>query len=482
MMQSNFGKLRSALAAGLGAVVALGVLAEAAWSQTAAPISSAAPGAAANAVEVLRQRAEAGDAQAQMTMGYRYDTGTGVAKDAVEALVWYRKAAEQGDVTSQSNLGLAYHYGRGVPIDLNEAKRWYLKAADQKFAQAQHNLGLILANSAVQQDRDEAMTWFVSAAELGYEPAKAEIAKYEIAIVGKKIGGPAVVVAPVETALAPKPVVAVPVVVLPTLTPPVAPQPRVETPIAAAPVVQPRPAPVQPSVQPKPVIIAKVDPVDPSLRPSARGSAGEYPAREVPEPLKWYPGAKGLGAGAPRTVPAPRVTVGDSSDAGRDKVRDAGDVPPARNFYSKPSPQPLRYDGEEDQRKAFEAYLNSSQDIERDEDGRPLRMKQFLPQAILDGIHPGGTARSIKVHDLVVKWKKDRPTESAEDIIEYTARLTIFWRSPMNPDGFTKLNIIYDAEIERYTRGELLVTNGALKRTPVFQVGQGSAVPLVVPE
>ena len=109
-------------------------------------------------------------------------------------------------------------------------------------------------------------------------------------------------------------------------------------------------------------------------------------------------------------------------------------------------------------------------------------MKIFLPQAILEGIHAGATARSIKVHDLVVKWKKDRPTGNFEDIIEYSARLTIFWRTPNNPDGFTKLAITYDAEIERYTRGELLVTNGPLKKTPVFQVGQGSAVPILVTE
>ena len=94
-------------------------------------------------LEALRLRAEAGDAQAQMTMGYRYDTGTGVSKDPAEALKWYRLAAEQGDVTSQSNLGVAYHYGRGVPVDHNEAMKWYLKAAEQNFPQAQFNLGML---------------------------------------------------------------------------------------------------------------------------------------------------------------------------------------------------------------------------------------------------------------------------------------------------------------------------------------------------
>lgn len=214
-----------------------------------------------------------------------------------------------------------------------------------------------------------------------------------------------------------------------------------------------------------------------------RTGPGEAPTREAAEPLKWYQMAAAQSGGAVRTIPDPRPgATPEPVTIPRDKARDPGEVPPARAFYSKASPQPVRYDGDENDRRSFEMYLNSSQDIERDEEGRPLRMKQFLPQAILDGIHTAGTARSIKVHDLVVKWKKDRPTGNFEDIIEYSARLTLFWRSPQNPDGFTKLNIVYDAEIERYTRGELLVTNGPLKRTPIFQVGQGSGVPLVIPE
>ena len=476
MMQSNFRIVRLAVAGCLAAVAGGGGFAPRAFCQSAGA-KTVTP------VDALRFRAEAGEALAQMAMGSRYDVGDGVPKDASEAVGWYRKAAEQGEVTAQSNLGLAYHRGRGVAVDLNEAKRWYLKAAEQKFPQAQFNLGVICALGGRPQDQDEAMMWFISAAELGYEPAKAEITKIENAILARASGGSVVVGAPATVPRVPASV---------TPPPTVAPVVKVESPPAldpgvqpnlvmqANPIVQSKPLAVPP---PKPVVLAKVEPVDPSLRPPARTGPGEAPTREVAEPLKWYQQAAAQSGGAIRTLPEPRPgTTPEAVTAPRDKVRDAGDVPPVRNFYSKASPQSVRYDGDENDRKSFEAYLNSSQEIERDEEGRPLRMKQFLPQAILDGIHTAGTARSIKVHDLVVKWKKDRPTGNFEDIIEYSARLTLFWRSPTNPDGFTKLNIVYDAEIERYTRGELLVTNGALKRTPIFQVGQGSGVPLVIPE
>lgn len=477
MMQSNFRIVRLAMAGCLAAVAGAGGFAPRAFSQAA----GAKP---ALTIEALRQRAEAGDAQAQMTMGWRYDTGTGVSRDASEALGWYRQAAAQGDATAQSNIGLAYHQGRGVAVDLVEAKRWYLMAAEQKFPQALHNLGLICAKGARPQDQDEAMSWFISAAELGYEPSKAEIAKIENAILARASGGNTAGAVARATTPVYAPVVKVDASPAPAVTPAPVPtpvpavQPNQVTP--ANPITQGKPVPVQ---APKPVVLAKVEPVDPSLRPPVRPGPGEAPTREAAEPLKWYQMAAAQSGGAIRTVPDPRPgATPEPVTIPRDKVRDAGDVPPVRAFYSKASPQPVRYDGDENDRRSFEVYLNSSQDIERDEDGRPLRMKQFLPQAILDGIHTAGTARSIKVHDLVVKWKKDRPTGNFEDIIEYSARLTLFWRSPQNPDGFTKLNIVYDAEIERYTRGELLVTNGALKRTPIFQVGQGSGVPLVIPE
>lgn len=474
MKQSKYWNFRPALVAGIMATAGVVGLPTALRAQNAA---------AGDAADPVRARAEAGDAQAQMALGYRFHTGTGgVPKDMAQAIAWYRKAAEQGDVTAQNNLGLVYHKGSGVPVDLNEARRWYLKAAEQKFAQAQFNLGTILAATGRQEDQDEAMTWFVTAAELGYEPAKAEIAKIEAAILAKGSSGPVVVVTPVEAPPVQTPVVTPPPVAPPATTPKVSPPPagsgNVAPPVAVA---QPKPQPVRPPVETKPLVVAKVEPTDPSLGPSSRVTSGEFPAREVAEPLRWYPSGGQNSTGGVRPVIEARVSPAEVI-APREKSREGSDAAPTRSFYSKATPEPVRYDGEEKDRKAFEAYLNSSQDIERDEEGRPLRMKQFLPQAILDGIHPNGTARSIKVHDLIVKWKKDRPTGNFDDIIEYSARLTLFWRSPSNPDGFTKLTIVYDAEIERYTRGELLVTNGPLKRSPIFQVGQGSGVPLVIPE
>ncbi|MEI6399579.1 MAG: sel1 repeat family protein, partial [Pseudomonadota bacterium] len=50
---------------------------------------------------------------------------------------WYRKAAEQGAARAQCSLGLAYYYGHGVAKDLEEALQWFLLAAERGDADAQ---------------------------------------------------------------------------------------------------------------------------------------------------------------------------------------------------------------------------------------------------------------------------------------------------------------------------------------------------------
>ena len=85
----------------------------------------------------IKARAEAGDANSQNRLGFRYYNGEGVAKDFSEAVKWYRKAAEQNDDLAQYNLGICYVNGEGVAKDAVEAVKWYRKAAEQDYAPAQ---------------------------------------------------------------------------------------------------------------------------------------------------------------------------------------------------------------------------------------------------------------------------------------------------------------------------------------------------------
>ena len=122
----------------------------------------------AKALAELRGRAEKGEASAQVSLGYMYHNGQGVAKDEVEAGKWYRKAADQGYANAQFGLGVMYDTGRGVTKDEVEAVKWYRKAADQGNAQAQVNLGVSYADGlGVAKDEVEAVKWYRKAADQG---------------------------------------------------------------------------------------------------------------------------------------------------------------------------------------------------------------------------------------------------------------------------------------------------------------------------
>ena len=93
-------------------------------------------------LERTRALAEQGNAFAQSNLAFMYYTGTGVPRDAAEAVRWYRLAAEQGDARAQSNLGYHYANGEGIPEDLVLAYMWYNLAAAQGHDLAQRNKAL----------------------------------------------------------------------------------------------------------------------------------------------------------------------------------------------------------------------------------------------------------------------------------------------------------------------------------------------------
>jgi TPR repeat protein len=117
---------------------------------------------AAEDLEALRKKAEAGDADAQHELAIIYGRGEGVPKDVSEYLKWYGKTIEQGDAEAQFNLGMMYG------TDSAESVKWFRKAAEQGYAAAQNYLGAMYAQGMdVPKDDAESFKWFRMAAEQG---------------------------------------------------------------------------------------------------------------------------------------------------------------------------------------------------------------------------------------------------------------------------------------------------------------------------
>jgi TPR repeat protein len=120
---------------------------------------------AAEDVETLRKKAEAGDSEAQRELSIIYGRGEGVPKDVSESLKWYGKTIEQGDAEAQFNLGRMYS---NLTTDYAEAVKWYRMAAEQGYVDAQSYLGLMYARGMnVPKDDAESFKWFRMAAEQG---------------------------------------------------------------------------------------------------------------------------------------------------------------------------------------------------------------------------------------------------------------------------------------------------------------------------
>ena len=125
-------------------------------------------------VSSLAQRAESGDAQAQLELALAYDEGKGVPQDAARAVEWFRKAAEQGNARAQNSLGVLYAQGRGVPRDRQEAVRWYKKAAKQGLTEAIYNVAISYYNGeGIEENMPLAYAWMLAAQKRG-DPQAAE--------------------------------------------------------------------------------------------------------------------------------------------------------------------------------------------------------------------------------------------------------------------------------------------------------------------
>lgn len=80
--------------------------------------------------EILIQKAQQGDVQAQYDLGVAYDNGYGVKQSDSQSVYWFQKSAEQGLAKAQYNLGLAYYKGVGVKQSDSQAVYWLQRACE----------------------------------------------------------------------------------------------------------------------------------------------------------------------------------------------------------------------------------------------------------------------------------------------------------------------------------------------------------------
>lgn len=125
------------------------------------------------AIPLILEAANMGNADAQNHLGVDYRLGEGVTKDPQKGIAWYRKAVAQNHPKAQTNLALIYKKGVDLPQDLDEAFRLFSLAAEQGFVKAQTNLGILYEyGEGVAQDYTKAAMWYQKAAEQDFASAQ----------------------------------------------------------------------------------------------------------------------------------------------------------------------------------------------------------------------------------------------------------------------------------------------------------------------
>lgn len=121
----------------------------------------------------LRLAAEQGHAEAQNSLGIRYNRGESISQNHAEACKWFRLAEKNGSVPASVNLAMNLLRGLGEPQNLGEALSRFKNAASQSNPLAQYHLaGMHQEGHGVPKNIGIAKKWYRCAAEQNHVPAQ----------------------------------------------------------------------------------------------------------------------------------------------------------------------------------------------------------------------------------------------------------------------------------------------------------------------
>ncbi|MFF4738195.1 tetratricopeptide repeat protein [Streptomyces sp. NPDC001262] len=122
----------------------------------------------ARAARLFGEAAEAGVVEGKRGIGFMLNSGVAVHRDPVKANQLFLEAANGGDGYAAYNLAVNYYNGHGVGRNAREFMRWLRCASERGIPEACALLGDKLS---AQGHDEEALSWYVSAAESGHAPA-----------------------------------------------------------------------------------------------------------------------------------------------------------------------------------------------------------------------------------------------------------------------------------------------------------------------
>ncbi len=141
------------------------------------------------AMEWYLKAADAKDGLACERVAYMYDRGLGVTANKEESLKWLKRSADLGYVPAVYEMAYMYDKGgMGVPQDIAKAKKMYEAAAAGGQLEALMALGdMYEAGRGTKQNRQEALSFYLAAADFGSLDGKAMAEKLSAQLTAKQV-------------------------------------------------------------------------------------------------------------------------------------------------------------------------------------------------------------------------------------------------------------------------------------------------------
>ena len=96
------------------------------------------------ALPLMTEASELGNAQAMSILGTMYLMGEGVKEEGLQAIVWLQRSIDAGFVDATSVLGMAYATGKaGVKIDIPKARKMLACSAENGDKQSARMLSMM---------------------------------------------------------------------------------------------------------------------------------------------------------------------------------------------------------------------------------------------------------------------------------------------------------------------------------------------------
>lgn len=112
------------------------------------------------AIPILKQAAELGNAESQYNLGYSYRAGTGIDQDIEKGIYWFAKSAEQGFNDGLYQMMMAYGNGDGIVQDYTKAFEFGLRCAENGDGTCMWNvINCYYSGMGVEKNMDKMLEW-----------------------------------------------------------------------------------------------------------------------------------------------------------------------------------------------------------------------------------------------------------------------------------------------------------------------------------